>query len=257
MDCSSLQRWPGSDVFKLGTVHNVVVRLPGTASTRAILLNAHFDGSATGPAASSGFDASHPRPNSIAYALDADTNKAVWVSIDPEPDNWTSQFFPAGAEKNRTAAWYLSGKSAFQVQAPVVLLSPPEVIVLNRTSDGGMRTLLLQITSPRGAVYTHIDIKTKGQIELAEVDGKPLDLSKFPYEKRNRLNFFYYGLPEQGIGLTLKINSTEPVTITVDDISSGLPAIPGMTIAPRPADTMPTPGQILLDPAIVRKSFVL
>ncbi|HIH45006.1 MAG TPA: M20/M25/M40 family metallo-hydrolase, partial [Candidatus Methanoperedenaceae archaeon] len=49
---TDVQRWPGSDIFQVGTVHNVVVRLPGTESTRAILLDAHYDGSAVGPAAS-------------------------------------------------------------------------------------------------------------------------------------------------------------------------------------------------------------
>ena len=44
-------RFAGEDYFRVGAVQNVVARLPGTASTGAIALNAHYDGGSTGPAA--------------------------------------------------------------------------------------------------------------------------------------------------------------------------------------------------------------
>ena len=47
-----VQHWPGSDKFQVGTVQNVIVRLRGTASTHAILLDAHYDSAASSPGAS-------------------------------------------------------------------------------------------------------------------------------------------------------------------------------------------------------------
>jgi hypothetical protein len=47
-----VQHWPGDEEFRAGTVQNVIVRLKGTASTRAILLDAHYDSAASGPGAS-------------------------------------------------------------------------------------------------------------------------------------------------------------------------------------------------------------
>ena len=47
-----IQHPPGWDAFQTGTVNNIVVRLKGTASTKAILLNAHYDSAANGPGAS-------------------------------------------------------------------------------------------------------------------------------------------------------------------------------------------------------------
>ena len=47
-----ISRQPGSNEFLTGTVHNVIARLKGTASTRAILLDAHYDSAATAPGAS-------------------------------------------------------------------------------------------------------------------------------------------------------------------------------------------------------------
>ncbi|SRR6266568_2937576 len=47
-----IQHWPDHDNYWVATVHNVVVRLKGTANTQAILLDAHYDSAATGPGAS-------------------------------------------------------------------------------------------------------------------------------------------------------------------------------------------------------------
>jgi hypothetical protein len=48
---TSALRFPGASSFDAGSVHNVLTRIPGTNSTGAILLSAHYDGGATGPAA--------------------------------------------------------------------------------------------------------------------------------------------------------------------------------------------------------------
>lgn len=46
-----VQRWPGASSFEIGTVQNVLVRLPGTASTGAIALDGHYDSASTAPGA--------------------------------------------------------------------------------------------------------------------------------------------------------------------------------------------------------------
>ena len=46
---------------------------------------------------SAGFDARHPQPDSIMYALNTDTGQAIWVSADEKPDAWTAQFLGANA----------------------------------------------------------------------------------------------------------------------------------------------------------------
>src|SRR5207249_8706032 len=59
--------------------------LPGLAGATAIILMVTA-------AAHNDYDASHPRADSVAYLLDADTGRAAWVSADRAPDSWTSQF---------------------------------------------------------------------------------------------------------------------------------------------------------------------
>lgn len=48
---STVLRFPDAPGYSAGTVENIMVRLPGTDSTGAIALNAHYDGAATGPGA--------------------------------------------------------------------------------------------------------------------------------------------------------------------------------------------------------------
>lgn len=47
----SVLLFPDADTFNTGTISNVIVRIPGTANTGAIAINAHYDGGSTGPAA--------------------------------------------------------------------------------------------------------------------------------------------------------------------------------------------------------------
>ena len=95
--------------------------VPGVAALVAVALIAW--GNAT-----SGFDAAHPRPNRIAYELDADTGAARWVSADHDLDAWTAQFFPSGVTRGADGLW--------TTPAPAVALPTPEVAVVNDRHDG-------------------------------------------------------------------------------------------------------------------------
>jgi MFS family permease len=205
----------------------------------------------------SGFDAQHPRPNSIAYQLDADTGQALWLSADPAPDAWTRQFFPDPAVIRRGERFPTLGLPAFAAAAPVVVLPAPAVAVLGDSTDGTLRTLNLQLISPRHAQNLAAEIQAEGEIVAATLNGQALDFSAFTPEQRRQLVFTYVNPPEQGIELTLRIASTGPLALRLQDSSAGLPHIPGMTIAARPPEMMPISGPTLLDPTVVRSSVTV
>jgi hypothetical protein len=191
----------------------------------------------------SGFSATRPGTDQIRYHLNADTGQAVWQSYDQRLDEWTRQFFPSS-----------TGQGPFQAKAPSVALAAPTATLLGDTLSGGMRTLRVQVASPRHAAYATVLVETQGEIVAASLDGYPFDVSGLSQSARQRLEFSYYGLPDQGFQLTLQVASAAPVKITVQDLSNGLPSIPGMTIRLRPADLMPAPRD-WLDPTVVVKSF--
>jgi Peptidase family M28 len=179
----------------------------------------------------SSFSAARPGTDQISYKLNADTGQATWQSDDQRLDVWTRQFFPAS-----------TGQGSFQAKAPSVALAAPTTRLISDTLSGGTRTLRVQVASPRHAPYASV-------LVAASLDGQPFDLSGFSQSTRQRLDFSYYGLPDKGFELQLKVASSAPIKITVQDLSNGLPSVPGMTIKPRPADLMPAPRD-WLDPTM-------
>jgi hypothetical protein len=191
----------------------------------------------------SSFSAARPGTDQIRYQLNADTGQAIWQSDDQRLDQWTRQFFPAS-----------TGQGPFQEKAPSVALAAPTTTLLSDTLSAGTRTLRVQVASPRHAAYASVLVEAQGEIVAASLDGQSFDLSGFSQSVHQHLEFSYYGLPDKGFELKLSITSAAPVKITVQDLSNGLPSVPGMTIKPRPADLMPAPRD-WLDPTMVVKSF--
>lgn len=206
--------------------------------------------------ATSGFDADHPRPNRIAYELNADQGKAVWVSEDAHLDAWTEQFFPAQTSKAAYETFLGWRTQAFITPAPVMPIAGPNVEQVNETMSQGDRKLHLHLTSPRQAVNLHAKITAGGEISAATINGQKMDLAPFSVSQRDRLIFSYYNLPLKGIDVTLVVQSTEPLQLELRDVTYGLPQIPDQAIAPRPADTMPA-ATSERDPTAVTKTFRL
>jgi hypothetical protein len=57
--------------------------------------------------------------------------------------------------------------------------------------------------------------------------------------------------------LTLKTRANGPLTLVVEDLSFGLPELPGQPLRARPEDTMPVPSYRTSDTTVVRRSFEL
>ncbi len=112
----------------------------------------------------------------------------------------------------------------------------------------------LQLNSPRQADNIQVQVKVPIQILNTSINGKLLGLSEFSQNQRSSLNFVYYGLPSDGISLTLSINSDKPIEITLRDYSNGLPSQLETNIKKR-TDTMMSAPMGMKDPTIVSKTF--
>lgn len=204
-----------------------------------------------------GFDANHPKPNSIFYGLNADTGKAIWASADEKPDEWTSQFLSANTEKG-TLAEYLPmvPRKFLKSQAPVAPLVAPNIEPLSDDVRNGLRTVRMRITSPRQAPIMRIYVNSNTEILAAVVNRKRIanNNTRAHIEPGNRWELNYYALTKEGIELTLEVKSSQPLEIRVVDQSDGLPEIPGISFKTRPNDMMPIPFGVS-DSTLVSKSF--
>jgi hypothetical protein len=204
----------------------------------------------------SGFDGEHPRPNHVAYELNADSGEARFVSLDPELDSWTSQFFP---NDPATADYQIqpgTEVSVFSAPTTAVPLETAAVEVVTDMRENGVRTLTFRITSPRGVPELQAEVVAPGEILTAMINRRSLDLGDYAPARDGKLQFNYVGIDTDGIELTVAVRSTEAVTLAVTETSYGLPDIPGLTIQPRTIDQMQAPA-FPPDATVVRKTFTI
>lgn len=206
--------------------------------------------------------ASEPKLDTIFYGLNADTGKAVWASLDERPDGWTSQFFGPGTRSGPLPDLFTpaSPRAYLNSPAPAVQLTPPQISLIGDevNAGDGVRTLRLHVSSPRraGVVALYIDSPEAGVLE-SSVNGKPLRNAARPgaAQPQPGWSMLYYAFPTDGIDLTAKVKTTQPVKVRVVDQSHGLPEIPGRDFSSRPADIIPAPARFLNDTTLVSKSF--
>jgi len=223
--------------------------VPGVTAAAAVLLIGWTS-------VTSGFDAEHPRPDHIAYELDADTGAARFISLDPQLDSWSSQFFP---DDSATADFELqpgTNISAFSAPTAAVALESAGVETVADATANGVRTRTFRITSPRAAPELLAKIVAQGEIVTATIDGRPLNLDDYALAREGTFQFHYVGIDSDGIELTLAVRSTASIAIAVTETSYGLPQIPGLTVQPRAADQMQAPG-LPPDATIVRRTFTI
>jgi hypothetical protein len=200
------------------------------------------------------FDERHPKMNSIFYYMNGDSGSATWASVDEKPDEWTSQFLSSTAEVGTLPGMFSKtyAGSFLKAQAPVAPLAVPEVRVVDDQRDSNeVRTLRLHISSPRQAQVMSLYMDSSPEILASSLNGK--EIAGPPTQQ---WIMRYYGLPADGIEVSWKVKSSEPLHLRMVDQSYGLPSLPGNTYQPRPSYMIPFPAPTS-DSTMVSKSFVL
>lgn len=201
--------------------------------------------------ASPGFDARHPRPDSILYALDSDTRQALWASLDDRPDAWTAQFL-AGSPQRRTLTLFVANRTRrfLQAPAPVLPLPPPEAALLGgRDLPGGGREVALHVRSPRGGQAVRIDFLEGPEMSVT-VDGQPTGEGD-PPKAQTVDRLLYFAPPPQGFDLVLQLRDRKPLRLNVVDYTL---ALPGLPFKPRPAGLMPQ-SAMFSETTLLRRSY--
>jgi hypothetical protein len=186
------------------------------------------------------FDKDHRQSNHVLYALNAATQRALWVSSDARPDEWTEQFFGRKPERGPLADPFPLGTRVYlQAPAPVAPLSPPEAKVLEDVTTNGTRHLRLHLASPRGA--ERISLKINAEILSAAINGRNLTGNNTANEPPKSWSLLYLAVPKEGMELVLETRSPAPLALRLVDESYGLPVFDSAKFTNRPAHMMPAP----------------
>lgn len=165
-----------------------------------------------------GFSADQPRPNEVAYLLDADSGKATWFSGGPIQDDWTGQFFSTEPERGAVGDLFpiaqSSGFPILQGEAPSLALETPEVEILSDQTSNGVRTLQLQLSSPRGAPVIVLDVQPYQAVQAAIVAGRRIESRE---SERNLWSLTYYAVPANGFEIILELDPSQTTTLQISD----------------------------------------
>ncbi|HYE15460.1 MAG TPA: hypothetical protein VD968_13540, partial [Pyrinomonadaceae bacterium] len=208
--------------------------------------------------ASAGFDARRRKANNVFYFLDSNASAARWVSADPAPDEWTSQFASSGVKgESLSAVFPWVRPQGWHADAPATALPVPTAEVLSDTSEGATRTIRLKVSSRRGAPMLLAYAEDGAALRRAFLNGKPLldNSSAAADGRRSPLRLSYAAPPAEGFELLLEVDPSAPLRLTVQDISFGLPQLPGQQLTPRPAHMMPAPAFRSSDTTVVGRDF--
>jgi hypothetical protein len=166
------------------------------------------------------FTPERPRPNAVAYLLDADSGEAVWFSGGTQRDPWTDQFHRNDPDAGTVGELFPVGKrSRFPVlrtDAPAVDLPPPNARIVSDRLEESVRTLQLDLGSPRGAEVLMIDIKPYRAVRAVTIGKKRMEA---PVSARELWELTYYAVPAGGFGIVLEVDPSEPVELQVTDQS--------------------------------------
>ncbi len=209
-------------------------------------------------------DAANPQADSVFYALNADTGKALWISEDSQPDVWTSQFLGAQFKRGKlTGLFPQDSKELLFAPAPALNLNAPQVKLLDDRTAGDRRIIQLHIASPGQAPWVEVEIESSGPISRIDLGGKQIspenDLAN-PGTNGYFRTFQYWVPPSQGFDLRIEAASTGKIRAIVRNYEYGLPQIPGFRYDMRPADRMPFASEFLpknrTDTVLVTRSFI-
>ncbi|GAA1727105.1 M20/M25/M40 family metallo-hydrolase [Isoptericola hypogeus] len=178
------------------------------------------------------FDAHHPEPTKLAYALDADTGEATWVSDEAGPSGWTSQYVDGRADVSRAFPEFHD--RVWTGPAEAADLPAPEVEVVSDESTGDERTLALRVTPGEGA-----PIGTAGALRYVELNGAAspnvIEASvagrEVPVADDGVLDTRFY-TPAGGFDVVVTVPAGEELQLRVVAAGGGLEGLPGFVERP-------------------------
>ncbi|MFM1918383.1 MAG: hypothetical protein RLZZ303_17 [Candidatus Hydrogenedentota bacterium] len=185
-----------------------------------------------------------PKMNSLTYAVNLDSNEAIWITTDRDPDAWVSQFIPADQAKRGGFETILPGgrDDYLHAPAPIAPLARSEVSVVSDAVADGKRELVLKYTWRRSIEQARFEVQAPAKVLKASVDGPGevlADMSGWSL----RVGYLPYD-GEMTLRLTLEEAVDTPVRLQVFEETFSLPELTTLGYRPRPDWMIPKPNTL-------------
>ncbi|APR79554.1 Peptidase, M20/M25/M40 family protein [Minicystis rosea] len=172
------------------------------------------------------FDAAHPRPDTLFFAIDGDTGRSSWVSPDRAPDGWSSNVLAHAAQRTGVPLPFPLGETQSLLVSEVGKVSEPAPEI--RWSDDGLHA---RIVPPAGA-------------EILAVSADNARFVRVAGETTSGTSFRFYAPPANGVDVELRRLDKGPVTLRVVSQRPGFPDAASPHPGARPPGFMAKPGMM-------------
>lgn len=203
------------------------------------------------------FDVENPKPTSLLYVLDEDSNSAKWATYEKVLSPWTSQYLgetaipPVKLARKTISSKYSTGFSLVNT-APLKPVKGPELQLVRDTLLGNQRMIELTVNPQRPVnrleVYTN-DVN----LISASINGISLSDYYLANRRAGKLITHYISDNDPTI-LKLSYPATEKLELTFYEASNDLLTHESFSIPERPDNNIPMPF-VLNDAILVTKSL--
>lgn len=211
------------------------------------------------------FNEQRPKPNSLAYVLDLDTNEAFWASYDPEPDSWNSPFLSKNQLSSSNQSEVTFGSKydtgfAIRSKANIKPLPLPYIEINTDTIIGEQRHVKVFLSSQRKVNRFEFFADTSAIFNDFKVNGhklKPVtpDTSVFAHRKGVRL-FSFHISDESIIELEFTIPKNQTTGLKFYEISYDLLNNTLFDVPERDSSQTPMPF-VINDAIFIKKTIPL
>jgi hypothetical protein len=185
--------------------------------------------------------ADHPLRSALIYAENADSSDAWLGTLGRATDAWTreaigvrtSGLTPDWTTRLSERVGLFTGRKVARVP-----LAAPSATLIGDTLLSGIRRVVLRVTAPAGT--TALVMRARGaKVLTSSIDGRVVDTTRYRQRDRDWV-MEYWAVPEGGATIALSIPSGGHIDFDLAARRPGIPAIPGVSIPPRPTYVVPS-----------------
>ncbi|MEO8934654.1 MAG: M28 family peptidase [Xanthomarina sp.] len=223
--------------------------------TAILFISAHFNAN---------FNDDRPKPNSLLYYLDTDTDEAVWATYDKILDSWTKAYLSDKTDDDHSFTKTTFGSKyntafSYSKKASIKALPQAQIDIKSDTIIGDQRHIKMRILPQR--LVNRMDIHAHSTLVFNAFNVNGLDIEKdengyvFSNRESKRL-FEYYVVDDQFLELDFSVPKDQKTILTYYESSFDLLSNELFDVPERPKSMIPKPF-VLNDAIMLKKTIVL
>jgi len=185
--------------------------------------------------------ADHPLRSGLVYAENADSSDAWFGTLGRATGPWTRGAIggqTSGPAPEWTARLSESNDHFTGRKVTRLPLERPGATLIGDSLVNGVRRVVLRVTAPAGT--TALVMRASGaKVLTSSIDGRVVNTTRYRRRSGDWV-MEYWAVPDSGATIALSIPAGSHIDFDLAARRPGIPAVPGVTIPPRPSYVVPS-----------------